>query len=557
MFMRKYILLILVSLSLLLNACYYKPFIGYRINKKGFKHFSKQEKISGDNTNPERDYKVNRYDWDVEVFPEKKRIAGKMVIHFTATSNQKTFLFDLQKRMQITAFESSIGNPKISRKHDLLYLKFEENVVAKTRIKLTIQYEGKPANIAGEGPVQWKKDEKGRDWISTVTEGIGPQFIMPCNALLRAESDSSTINVTVPENLIVVSNGKLTGVIDNKTNRTKTYKHEITNPINTYSLSFNIGHFVKLTKPYVDSKGVDREIEFQVLDYHQAVADSFYNQTPHVLKVFEKIYGPYPFWSDGCKFIESTFGAMEHQSGIAMGSNYRLNWRALNGTLVHELAHEWWGNSVTGKDYCDIWMHEGMATYSEALVAEQLYGKDDYELRIKFCARSVKNTIPILKECNVLYNSWVGSADKDIYNKGALTMHSLRKVVNNDSLFFKSLYTIQRDFTKQNISTEELIARFNELLGDNYTALFDWYLKKAKPPILEFFHDKKENIIYFKWKNNIPFYADGEVVLKVGETITTLKPTIAYQSLEVTENLEPEFLVEKSIYYLVESKDKK
>jgi hypothetical protein len=95
------------------------------------------------------------------------------------------------------------------------------------------------------------------------------------------------------------------------------------------------------------------------------------------------------------------------------------------------------------------------------------------------------------------------------------------------------------------------------LLGNDYTAVFDWYLKKAKPPILETSHDKKENKLYYKWKNNIPFYSDGEVHLKVGEAITTLKPTSDYQTVEVTENSESEFLVEKSIYYLVESKDKK
>jgi len=198
---------------------------------------------------------------------------------------------------------------------------------------------------------------------------------MPCNALLSSESDSTTIAVTVPSNLTVVSNGQLIGIESNTERKTKTYKHEITNNINTYSLSFNVGHFVELTKPYSDINGIERNLKFHVLDYNQDTASKFYEQTPIILREFEKLYGEFPFWEDGCKFIESTFSAMEHQSGIAMGSIYKNNWKEFNTTLIHELAHEWWGNSLTGKDYCDIWIHEGMATYSEALFLEEIYGK--------------------------------------------------------------------------------------------------------------------------------------------------------------------------------------
>ena len=91
------------------------------------------------------------------------------------------------------------------------------------------------------------------------------------------------------------------------------------------------------------------------------------------------LYGVFPWWNDGCRFVESTFAAMEHQSCIAMGDDYRKDWKdTINTTLVHEIAHEWWGNNVTGSDYCDIWIHEGMATYSEALFLEKFLGTEDY-----------------------------------------------------------------------------------------------------------------------------------------------------------------------------------
>ena len=539
---------------MMLNSCYYKPFIGYRLNKNGFKNFSKNERIAGDNSNPAREYKINRYDWAFEIFPSKKRISGKMDISFTTQSVQREFLFDLQKRMKIISFESSKGNPKIHRKNDFLYLTFEENVPINKRLKLSIQYEGKPANVTGSGPIQWKKDNQERVWISSLLEGIGPQFIMPCNALLSSESDSTTIAVTVPSNLTVVSNGQLIGIESNTERKTKTYKHEITNNINTYSLSFNVGHFVELTRPYSDINGIERNLKFHVLDYNQDKASKFYEQTPIILREFEKLYGEFPFWEDGCKFIESTFSAMEHQSGIAMGSNYKNDWKEFNTTLIHELAHEWWGNSLTGKDYCDIWIHEGMATYSEALFLEEIYGKEAYDLRMKYAIRSTKNTIPILKECGVLYNSWVNTADQDIYSKGALVMHSLRKVVNNDSLFFKSLFSIQKDLSKQNVSSEELILKFNAILGNDYTPLFDWYLNKTKPPVLEVYFDKEESLVYYKWKGEIPFYSNEEVFIKQEDLTLSLIPTLDYQSEKIATSAPFDFLFEQSIYYVVEYK---
>ncbi|SMG48815.1 Peptidase family M1 [Marivirga sericea] len=549
---KTYTFIVIISIiCLMLHSCYYKPFVGYTLNKKGFKNFSKKERMAGDNSNPARDYKINRYDWVVEVFPEQQRISGTMDIHLNTLSSQKVLLFDLQKKMRISSYHCSVEDAHINRKGDFLYLKFDKPVPKNTSLKLKISYEGKPANVASQGPVQWKKDKQDRFWISTVTEGIGPHFIMPCNALLNAEADSSSITVTVPDQLVAVANGRLTGVKNHKGNKTKTYRYQILNPINTYSLSFNLGHFVKLTKPYTDISGSERDLVFQVLDYNQDTASSFYDQTPIIFKELEKLYGGFPFWEDGSKFIESTFSAMEHQSGIAMGSNYRNNWKEFNTTLIHELAHEWWGNSVTGLDYCDIWMHEGMATYSEALVLERIYGPDAYDLRIKLAARRVKNTIPILKECGVLYNSWVNPADQDIYNKGALMMHSLRIVVDNDSLFFNTLADIQNDLAKQNVSTASLIAKFNNLLGNDYSSLFEYYLKEAKPPVLEVFIDKEEDKIYYRWQEEIPFYKDGEISIEQDDKEFHLIPTTAYKSIKLKNAIPISFQIEKSIYYTV------
>ncbi|MEA3451121.1 MAG: M1 family aminopeptidase, partial [Bacteroidota bacterium] len=512
-------LALLFFLFFTLNSCYYKTFVGYTLNKEGFKHFSKNEKIAGDNSNPLRNYHVNKYDWNIEIFPEKKSISGTMIIHFTTDSAQNTFLFDLQYRLKINSFICSINNSKIKRKHDLLYLSFDENIKPNTRIKLTINYEGKPANVAGFGPIRWQQDKKDRPWISTVTEGIGPHFMMPCNVLLSSEADSCSINVTVPNNLTAIANGQLLKIENNKASNTKTFFYEVTNPINIYNISFNVGHFKKIVKPYVDINGINREIECQVLDYNYDIADSFYSQTPKVMLEFEKMYGIFPWWNDGCKFVESNYAAMEHQSGISLGAIYYYDWKDYNLTLVHELSHEWWGNYITAYDYCEAWIHEGMATYSEVLFVEKIYGKDDYEKIIRNYTHSVSNTIPIHKKCNVLYNSWTNYADQDIYDKGALMMHSLRIVVDNDSLFFKSFLLVQNDLKLQNVTAKEFISNFNKHLNNDYSELFDWYLNKAKPPILQIVLDKEKNKLFYKWEKEVSFYNNGQLTIKNGDNL--------------------------------------
>lgn len=539
--------IILFFFVLVQSSCYYKPFIKYTFNKEGFKKFSKKEKLAGNNENPHRAYQVNKYDWAVEIFPDKKQIAGTMSISFTPTIRQDTFLFDLQKRMKIKR-SSTTEDFNLKHDGDFLYFNFKEKQAAGKRITLTIQYEGKPVKLMGEGPIQWKKDDKGRHWISSITEGVGPHFMMPCNILLGNEADTTVISVTVPSNLTVTANGQLIGVVEAENK--KTFKHLVTNPINIYNISFNAGHFVQLSKPYTDVNGVERNIECFVMDYRKEVADDYYNQAPIIMKEFEQLFGVFPWWNDGCRFVESTFAAMEHQSCIAMGDEYYKDWKdTINTTLVHELAHEWWGNSVTGKDYCDIWIHEGMATYSEALFLEKFLGKEDYTERMRKMVFSTYNTIPIHKVCGVVYNSWTNGPDQDIYDKGALMMHSLRVLVNDDALFLQALKQIQVDFAVQNISSEEMVTKLNKLLLDDYSPMLNWYLDEAKPPQLEIRIDKKKGKLHYRWAREIPLMMRQELVVLRNDEEMRINPTTEFQTTDVVSGEKLRFLIERGIYY--------
>jgi len=130
------------------------------------------------------------------------------------------------------------------------------------------------------------------------------------------------------------------------------------------------------------------------------------------MKNSEKLFGPYPWWNDGCKYIEGCRKgwAVEHQSGIAMPQDAcYYDHKKMNTVLVHELAHEWWGNNVTAYDYADLWLHEGFATYCEALMAESIYGKTDYNNFMRYFATVPENRRPVLTHIAVFSFEFVAN----------------------------------------------------------------------------------------------------------------------------------------------------
>ena len=190
-----------------------------------------------------------------------------------------------------------------------------------------------------------------------------------------------------------------------------------------------------------------------------------------------------------------------------------------------------------------------MATYSEALFLEQHLGIDDYSKRIQRMLFSTSNTIPIHKICGVVYNSWTNGPDQDIYDKGALMMHSLRTLVNDDRLFMNALKQIQIDFAEQNISSEEMVLKLNELLLDDYSPMLNWYLDETKPPQLEIRLDRIKNKLHYRWAKEIPLMMQQELLLVMNGEETRLNPTTEFQSMDVVSGQKIEFSIERGIYY--------
>lgn len=557
------ILLSLFILSIVWQSCQYRPFLKYYLpsKKTHLAKFTKWEKSVYSNSNSLRaSYDITCYDWLIHVHPEQKQISSTMKIYFQMVLNQDSILLDLQKHLTIDNIKSSVPLKKTKRKKDVLFVAFTRDLQKGEKVLLEITYHGQPVHMLKNSAINWNKDKNNKPWVCTATEGIGTHHMMPCKNLLNDEPDSCFIRVGVPKDLVGVANGKLDSI--SETTSEKIYHWSVHNPINIYNISFNVGDYVTLEKNYKDINGIDRKIRIYALSYNKSIADTFYDQAPIIMGKLENLYGIYPWWNDGCKIIETKMPnglCMEHQSGISMTDAYINVFKGINLTLVHELSHEWWGNNVTAYDYADLWLHEGFAEYSEALFAESYMGKNIYNRYIHKFAYLVKNKRPIIKPYNVHYNNLVHNDDQDIYDKGALFLHTLRMQLNNDSLFFRTLKKVQQHFAKRNITTNELMLFINEETKRDFTTFFDVYLKRISSPLLEYRIDRTKAdtaTLEYRWGEELPANFNMTVYFIVGDKVNAMHPTSNFQQLNFAAKDRCGFDITSSGYVVLKERKK-
>ena len=485
---------------------------------------------------PERTcFDVTYYDLKVDIDPVKKRIVGKNDIYFTAVEAAKTIQIDLFKQYQVVTLQlfspiDSSGIMEVSKAdykkvEDALFVTFKAPLKKGAQYKLRISYYGEP-NVAKRAPWDggfvWEKDSLGRHFCGVACEGWGASSWWPCKDHLSDEPDSMKITFTVPKGYQCISNGELvhqTEIMelggDYKVFDEYTWK--VSYPINTYNVTFYLGKFDKVEDWYI-SNGDSLKTSFYALDYNIEKAKKQFEQVHPMLKVYEELFGRFPFWNDGYKLVEAPYLGMEHQTAIAYGNKYSKGYMGhhpkdieFDYIIIHETGHEYWGNSVSMEDLADMWIHEGFCTYTEVLYTEKMYG---FEKSIDYLRsqRRIANDEPIVGEYNI---NKEGSGD--MYNKGSWMLHTLRNQINNDSLWFSTVKQFHLDFQLVNTNTKEVLAWFEEKLGEKASLVFNRYLFQADIPVLlykkkKFLWNKKVEV---KWKSEksefvLPILINGE-----------------------------------------------
>jgi aminopeptidase N len=481
-------------------------------------------------------FDVLRYDLNITINPENKEIIGYNDITFKAVHPTKKIQLDLFDNMKIDGITNQkFGKLEYIREENAVFVQFPSSLIQDSVYTIRFMYHGNPKiakNAPWDGGFVFKKDSNGKDFIGVAVQGTGASLWYPVKDSQSDEPDfGASVKVAVPNGLMNVSNGRFQGSTDLGNGYTR-WDWEVKNPINTYSITVNIGDYVHFSDslPNLD-------IDYYVLRENAEKAKIHFDaDVKPMMNCFQTKFGNYPFAEDGFKLVESPYLGMEHQSAVAYGNKYRKGYLGsdLSGTgvgmffdyiIIHETGHEWFGNSITSQDIADMWIHEGFTTYTETVFVECMKG---YEAALKYVngqARNVRNDKPIIGKYGV--NS---RGSGDMYYKGSLLLNTLRHVINDDTKWWQLLYNYSEHFKKQIITTEMVIAYFNEQTNMDLTPIFKQYLYTANIPALEY--KKIGTEFQYQWKNvNSDFNMPVDIAF--GKEIVRLYPTTQKQKIKL------------------------
>ena len=261
------------------------------------------------------------------------------------------------------------------------------------------------------------------------------------------------------------------------------YEWFVSYPINTYDVTLNIGDYTHLKYMYYSKPVNELDLNLYFLQYHAQQAEDHVREVYDMMQCFEKYFGPYPFKNDGYSLVETPYWGMEHQSAIAYGNHFKINEYGFDFILIHESAHEWFGNSLSCNDQSEMWLHESFATYAEALYVEDTKG---YKRSVEYLLMQrdkIENKVTMIGPRDV--NAYERE-DNDIYNKGSWMLHTLRTMINKDSLWFKILYTYATKNAYSTVTTDSFINLVNRMTHKDYRPFFIQYLYKIQPPKLAY-----------------------------------------------------------------------
>tara|TARA_Y100001980_G_C14556872_1_gene351955 strand:+ start:35268 stop:36914 length:1647 start_codon:yes stop_codon:yes gene_type:complete len=513
------------------------------------------DSLKGFITNERGWWDVLHYDIVLDIDFTSQTLVGKNSISFKVTNEEHTpyMQIDLQDPLTIDSaliagqyleFES-IGSAYMVRVPEKL----------KGQHTINVYYSGRPkesTNAPYDGGFVWTKDSLNRDWISVACQMVGGSIWYPCKDHYSEEPDlGASLTISIPDTLgVVVGNGRMTN--QSKSDNQTTYTWSVSNPINNYGISFYIGHYININQPY-DGVAGPLDLDFWILDYNREKAIShLIPESIKTLRAFEKWFGPYPFYEDGFKMVESSYIGMEHQSAIAYGNKFkkgRFSFKNLTALdlqtdrlIVHELAHEWFGNNITMSDMADRWVQEGFAAYGEELFIEELLGRNaGREFFVTRLPNKIKNKQPLISDYGIFKD-----AGGDMYFKGWAIIHMLREMINDDTKFQAYLQALNKGFYHQTIYSSDLVQFSSEFFEQDLEPYFDQYLRHPAVPVLEYRLEKKK-VIY----RLIADVEHLEMPIKLVEPGLWIEATSEWQSMKIkntssfsTLTVDPNYLLE-------------
>jgi len=341
---------------------------------------------------------------------------------------------------------------------------------------LELSYYGKPVHT-GFDSFNFK-EIKGHKTIYSLSEPTFAPTWFPCKDIIT-DKFTCNMNITAPDSMTAASNGLLTEVKkDASGNNVFCWKSSY--PIASYLVSVALAKYDYWSDYYYSLDSSKKmPVEYYSFPEYTDKAKKDWKRTPEMIDCFAKIYGEYPFVNEkyGMAMFGWGAGAMEHQTLTSMGYTQVRGDGKNEDIVAHELAHQWFGNSVTPVSWKDIWLNEGFATYSEVLWNEFVYGRDLKELM---------NANDLGAFYGTVYDPQGFIMNSTVYHKGAWCLHMLRGCTG-DSVFFSILRKYYDMYKFKNASTGDFKKICEEVSGRDFTAFFDqWIYKGTGRPNYEY-----------------------------------------------------------------------
>lgn len=550
----KKLFFLITSYSLLNVQCTAQP-----LNQKG--KFTHQDTLRG-TIGPEREWwDVLHYDVHVTPDYDAKSITGETTIQYKVVKDKYSdyLQIDLQQPLKIDTIYYD-GKLYINYPRKPYYN--EGNVwhiplpkASKNSVhSLGIIYHGNPRiakNPPWDGGWIFTKDAEGRPWMTVACQGLGASVWYPCKDHQSDEpNNGATLSITVDSSLVAVGNGRLK---EKKSNGgITTWTWEVKDPINNYNIIPYIGKYVTWHEDYNGEKG-KLDCDYWVLDYDLEKAKKQFTQVDDMLKCFEYWMGPYPFYEDGYKLVETPHLGMEHQSAVAYGNKFMNGYlgRDLSGSgwgkdwdyiIVHESGHEWFANNITSNDIADMWVHEGITDYTETLFVQCKTGnKEAADAYTQGLRRNIRNDRPVIGSYGV---NQEGSGD--MYNKGNNIMHMVRQIINNDSAFRNILRGLNETFYHKTVDSKDIENYIIKKSGKDLSKLFDQYLRTTQIPTLEY--RIQGNKLMYHWTNCISGFNMPVRLANPGQWIS---PGTDWKETTLPAPAKDDFKVDNNFYVTV------
>jgi len=472
-------------------------------------------------------------DLGIRVDPVRHWIEGDARLTFGVTAPLKRVVLDLDRNLPIDSVEvdgkalpvSGYRNPDGRLSIDL-----PRPLEAGAKITVRVVYHGSPhtaVHAPWDGGFVWATTPDGKPWVATAVEGEGCDLFWPCIDHPQGRPKLVDEHITVPAPLVAVGNGVAMGM--DEANGMRTY-HWRSHDVSTYGVALNIAPYRELSASYKSRFGNVIPLHYWYVD-DEKKAKQLFAEFPAMLDFLESAVGPYPFGTEKMGVAETPFKGMEHQTINAYGNEYAKNVYGYDDLLQHELAHEWFGNQMTNANWDDMWLHEAFATYMQPAYAESIGGKMSYFASLMQIRSRIANHHPIVsgtpRREEDVYEDERGGPGQDIYNKGALMLHTLRNLIGDEAFYraarelvYGTDHPVPGNFAPRYGTTKEYVDIVDRVTGKDMHWFFNVYLYQAALP--EIVATREGQRLHLDWsvpgKGPFPMPVD----VRIGDRIVTL-----------------------------------